>query len=197
MPATTDYDVRALVDGLYTDGVVALKGAFSSEWADQLREDIEVLFAEALQRPDGAVGRGPQRYYVEIHPERLRGFVDIVTHPWVTAVNAAVLGPDYRIVEAGFDVPLAGAQNQPWHRDFPSPPETYEQRRITSLAFNLTAVDVTEEMGPLEIAKGTQWDDGREWPNQMFPPEALWPRYAERGVRTYPKMGDISCRSAL
>src|SRR3712207_7225959 len=45
----------------------------------------------------------------------------------------------------------AGAQNQPWHRDFPSPPETYEGRRLTSLAFNLTAVDTAEDMGPFEI----------------------------------------------
>ena len=37
MSATTAYDVSALVDGLYTDGIVALKGAFSTEWADQLR----------------------------------------------------------------------------------------------------------------------------------------------------------------
>ena len=45
----------------------------------------------------------------------------------------------------GFDVPFQGAKNQPWHRDFPSPPETYQDHRITSLAFNLTGVDVTED----------------------------------------------------
>jgi hypothetical protein len=32
---------------------------------------------------------------------------------------------------------------------------------------------------------------------EMLPPEELWPRYAERGVRKYPRAGDISCRSAL
>jgi hypothetical protein len=52
-------------------------------------------------------------------------------------------------------------------------------------------------MGPLEVAVGTQWDDGRQWTHEMFPPEALWPRYAERGVRKYPRAGDLSCRSAL
>lgn len=30
----------------------------------------------------------------------------------------------------------------------------------TSVAFNLTGVDVTEDMGPFEIAPGTQYDDG-------------------------------------
>jgi hypothetical protein len=197
MPTTTAYDVPALVDGLYTDGIVALRGAFTKEWADEMREDIETLFAEALQRPDGAVGRGPKRYYVEIHPERLRGFLDIVAHPWVRAVNEAVLGPEYKLVEVGFDVPLAGAQNQPWHRDFASPPETYEGRRLTSLAFNLTAVDTTQEMAPFEIAPGTQWEPGLDFDHGMFPAKSEYPRYQALAVQKLPQRGDISARSAL
>ncbi|MDQ2806928.1 MAG: phytanoyl-CoA dioxygenase, partial [Chloroflexota bacterium] len=105
--------------GLYGDGIIARKGAFPRAWVQQLGEDIAVSFAEALQRPGGAVGRGPKRYYVEIHPEEIRGFVDLATHPWVVAVCTAVLGPEYKIVEIGFDVPNPGAVDQPWHRDFP------------------------------------------------------------------------------
>ena len=36
-------------------------------------------------------------------------------------------------------------------------------RRLNSLAFNVTAVDVVPEMGPFEIAPGTQWDDPTEF----------------------------------
>src|SRR3954464_14163167 len=182
---------------LYRDGIVGEKAAFAREWVEQLREDMLTAFWEAIRRPGGAVGRGPRRWYIELHPEAISGFVDLVSHPWVTTMCEAVLGPRYEIVEIGFDTPFQGAKNQPWHRDFPSPRETYEEHRITSLAFNLTGVDVTQDMGPFEIAKGTQWDDGREWDHQMFPPKHLWPRYAERAVRTYPKAGDVSCRSAL
>jgi hypothetical protein len=191
------YDVAPAVETLYRDGITALKGAFSRDWAQRMREDMDAAFEDAKSRRGGAVGRGPSRYYVEIHPQALRGFVDLVTHPWVTAVSEAVLGPDYEIVELGFDVPFQGAKNQPWHRDFPSPPETYEGRRITSLAFNLTGVDVTPDMGPLEIAPGTQWEDGHAWGYQMFPPEDEWPRYASLAQRKFPQMGDISARSAL
>ena len=182
---------------LYRDGVVGLKGGFSRDWIEQLREDMMTAFWEAIQRPGGAVSRGPRRWYVEIHPQALSGFVDLVTHPWITAMAEAVLGPDYQIVEIGFDTPFQGAKNQPWHRDFPSPPDTFRNRRITSLAFNLTGVDVTPDMGPFEVAPGTQWDDGRDWKHEMFPPQELWPRFAERGVRKFPQRGDISCRSAL
>lgn len=194
---TQNYDVSQIMGALYGPGIVGLKGAFSREWAAELGEDIERLYKNALQRPGGAIGRGPNRHYVEIHPEDIRGFVDLVTHPWVTTVCEAVLGPEYKFVEIGFDVPNPGAVNQPWHRDFASPEDTCKGRRLNSLAFNLTTVDVDPEMGPFEIAPGTQWDDGSEFEYGMFPPKDLYARYEERSERKMPKMGDISARSAL
>jgi Phytanoyl-CoA dioxygenase (PhyH) len=191
-----EYDVGAIMGGLYGDGIIACKGAFTREWVAQLKEDIETLFAEAQSRPGGALARGPQRYYVEVHPERVRGFVDLVTHPWVTAVCRAVLGPDYKVVEAGFDIPFPGAMHQPWHRDFPAPEATVTGRRLNSLAFNITTVDVTEEIGPFEIAPGTQWDV-LAGGDPMFPDKSLYPRYEARAQRKLPKVGDISARSAL
>jgi hypothetical protein len=191
------FDTAVIMGGLYGDGITALRGAFSESWVDELRGDLETLFADAVQRPGGAVGRGPQRYYVEVHPERLRGFAELVTHPWVVAVCHAVLGRDYKIVEIGFDVPLQGAAYQPWHRDFPAPEATLVGRRLNSLAFNVTTVDVTEEMGPFEVAVGTQWDAPEDFAHGMFPPKALYPRYESRAQRKMPKRGDISARSAL
>ena len=190
-------DVSADRGTLTHDGIVGLKAAFSREWAERMHEDMLTGFWEAIQRPGGAVGRGPRRWYVEIHPQAFSGFADLCAHPWVVAMCLAVLGHDYKIVEIGFDTPFEGAMNQPWHRDFPSPVETWRDHRITSLAFNLTGVDVTPDMGPFEIALGTQWDDGRAWKHEMFPSEDVWSRFAERGVRKFLQMGDISCRSAL
>src|SRR3954454_22001703 len=194
---TAAEDVSEDVRTLQRDGVVGKKSAFSREWVEQLREDMMTAFWQAIQRPGGAVGRGPRRWYVELHPQAITGFVDLVTHPWVVAMSEAVLGPDYQIVEIGFDTPFQGAKFQPWHRDFPSTKETWQDHKITSLAFNLTGVDVTPDMGPFEVAPGTQWDDGRSWNAEMFPDQSLWPRFEQLGVRKYPQMGDISCRSAL
>ncbi|WP_244598443.1 phytanoyl-CoA dioxygenase family protein [Rhizobium tubonense] len=162
-----------------------------------MREDMMAAFWSAIQRPGGAVGRGPRRWYVEIHPQDFSGFVELVTHPWVVAMCEGVLGKDYQIVEIGFDVPFQGAKYQPWHRDFPSPTDTYVERRITSLAFNLSGVDVTENIGPFEIAPGTQWENGRKWKQEMFPPKEIWPQFQSLATRKFPQLGDISCRSAL
>ncbi len=191
------FDLDAHAALLRRDGLTGLKGALSVAWADQMREDVMTAFWKAIQRPGGAVGRGPRRWYVEVHPQEVAGFVELATHPFVQGICEAVLGPKYEIVELGFDVPFQGARFQPWHRDFPSPPQTSEGRQLTSLAFNLTAVDVSQDMGPFEIAPGTQYDDGRAWKNEMFPAEELWPSFAERGVRKYPKRGDLSARTAL
>jgi len=196
---TTDrgWEPAEIMGGLYGDGIIGLQGAFSPAFADRMREDIEALFEEARQVPGGALPRGPQRFYVEVQPERVRGFVEIVTHPWFVAVCEAVLGNDYRIVEIGFDIPFPGAADQPWHRDFAVPEATSKGRRLNSLAFNLTAVDTILAMGPLEIALGTQWDQFEGCPKGMFPPRELWPRYAARAVQKLPQRGDISARSAL
>ncbi|HEY0065784.1 MAG TPA: phytanoyl-CoA dioxygenase family protein [Flavisolibacter sp.] len=195
--ATSAYDIAAIMGGLYGDGIIGFKGAFSREWVQQLHEDVLALYEDALKRPGGAVGRGPKRHYVEIHPEGIRGFLDLVTHPWVTTVCEAVLGPEYKIVEIGFDVPNPGAMDQPWHRDFPAPDETMTGRHLNSLAFNLTTVDVHEDMGPFEIAPGTQWDLPTGFEHGMFPPKSSYPRYVERAQKKMPQMGDISARSAL
>jgi ectoine hydroxylase-related dioxygenase (phytanoyl-CoA dioxygenase family) len=191
------FDLEEIRRKLDTDGIIALKGAFSREWVQRVREDIDAAFEEARSREGGAVGRGPNRWYVEIHPEVLRGFVDLVDHPWVRTVCETILGPDYQIVEVGFDTPFPGATLQPWHRDFPSPPESQDEHRLTSLAFNLTTVDVTDEMGPFEIAPGTQWDRGDDFDHEQFPPKSAYARYEELAQRKYPQVGDISARSAL
>src|SRR5215204_1033460 len=195
--APAQLDTAAVMGSLYGDGIIGMKGAFDPEWVRELGEDIEQLYEEALKRPGGAVGRGPKRHYVEIHPEDIHGFVELATHPWVVAVCQAVLGPGYKIVEIGFDVPNPGAKDQPWHRDFPAPEDTIKGRRLNSLAFNLTTIDVYEDMGPFVIAPGTQWDLPIGFEHEMFPPKTAYERYEKRAQRKMPKIGDISARSAL
>lgn len=191
------YDLPAILGGLYGDGVIAAQNAFAPEFADSLHTDVLALFDEAMAAPRGAVARGPNRYYVEVQPERVGGFIAVATHPWFVAVCEAALGRDYQIVEVGFDIPLPGAADQPWHRDFPADDASASGRRIGSLAFNLTTVDTRPEHGPFEIAPGTQWDDIGAAPAGMFPAKDLWPRYVSRAERKLPRRGDISARTGL
>lgn len=79
----------------------------------------------------------------------------------------------------------------------PRAPETVEGHRLTSLAFNMTTVDVTPDMGPFEIAPGTQWEPGTDFEHGMFPLSSAAPRYTALAQRRLPTMGDASVRSAL
>ena len=54
------FDIAAIMGGLYGDGIIGLKGAFEHPWVQELAEDLESLFQEALKRPGGAVGRGEE-----------------------------------------------------------------------------------------------------------------------------------------
>ncbi len=194
-PTTAPCD--ALSDAIHRDGIAGLPGLFPREWAEALREDFVAAFAHARSYDGGTISRGPNRYYFTVHPQQIRGFVDLVTAPAVTQLCGLLLGRDYKIVELGFDVPLPGAINQPWHRDFPAPPEG-DGAYLTSLAFNVTTVDVEPDMGPFEIAPGTHWDNGDDFAHRMFPqrPEQLR-RYDSLGSLRFPRQGDVSVRSGL
>lgn len=192
-----EFEPADIMRGLYGDGIIGLKQAFDPGFADRMRAEIMELFAEAQAVPNGTLPRGPQRWYVEVQPERISGFVAITTHPWFVAVCEAVLGCDYRIVEVGFDIPFPGAVDQPWHRDFAIPQATTRDRRLNSLAFNMTTIDTRPEHGPFEVAPGTQWDAFDGCDKGMFPPPELWPRYQARAQAKLPQRGDISARSAL
>jgi hypothetical protein len=184
-------------DNLYRDGIVGLPGVFARSWVDELHEDAEAAFAVASGYPGGTANRGPNRYYLAVHPERIRGFVDLLTAPVVSALCSAVLGPDYEIVELGLDIALPGAVDQPWHRDFAMPVETRDEHRLSSLAVNVTTVDVTPDLAPFEIAPGTQWDSGDDFDHGMFPARSATGRYERLASRRYPRRGDISARTGL
>ena len=125
VPEGASDEVRGWIEGIYGDGDHREAGARSRASGPSTWRRTSTRRSTRRSRvPRGAVGRGRRRFYVEIHPEQLRGFVELVDHPWVRGVCEAVLGADYQIVELGFDIPFPGALDQPWHRDFRMPEET-------------------------------------------------------------------------
>lgn len=190
-------DIAALVDSIYRDGIVGLADLLPAAWADQLDEDLKAEFIAALSNAGGTAPRGWNRFYFEPYPERLRGFLDLVTHPTITALSLEMFGDEYKVVELGCDVPLPGAVNQPWHRDFPMPKETREERRLTSIAINASSVDVTPDMGPFQVAPGTHFEVGDDFDGGMFPDESKYAEYEERMESRLGKRGSVSVRSGL
>ena len=196
--ADVSRDVAAIMGGLYGDGIIALKGAFSREWvAGAARGHRPRCSRRRSRGPAARSGAGRSATTSRSTPSGMRGFVDLVTHPWVVAVCEAVLGPDYQIVEIGFDVPVRARCTS--RGTATSRRRTRRSSDAASTRSRSTSRPWTsaEDMGPFEIAPGTQWDEPDGFEHGMFPPKSLYPRYEARAQRKLPKMGDISARSAL
>ncbi len=189
-------DSATLVETIYRDGIAGIPSLLPREWAEELDEDLKTEFVAALSSAGGTAPRGWNRFYFEPYPERIRGFLDLITHPAVVDLSVAMFGGDYMVVELGCDLPLPGAIDQPWHRDFPMPPET-RSGRISSVCINASSVDVTADMGPFQIVPGTQLDPGDDFDGGMFPPEARYPEYEERVETRFGQRGSVSIRSGL
>jgi len=195
----TSLDVKKLSQEIHEHGVTNLPNILPVEWADQLDQDVGLQFIDALriEGGEGVAFRGWSRFYIELYPERLRGFLDMITHPAVVEVSREVLGEQYQIVELGADIPLPGAPDQPPHRDFPLPDPSRLHRRLTSLCFNASTVDVTPSMGPFHIAPGTHFDDGADFVKEMFPVGEKKEAYNQRMVPRLARRGSVSVRSGL
>ncbi len=193
----SEFNPTSVSDTIYKDGVTAIPNALPVSWAEQLDADLGREFISALSYPKGTAPRGWNRFYFEPYAERLSGFQELVSHPALTSLSRYMLGDDYKIVELGCDTPLPGAVNQPWHRDFETPEITRTTGRFTSIAVNASAVDVSPDMGPFQVVKGTQFDDGSLFEEGMFPPEENYADYENRMTSMYGKMGSLSVRSGL
>lgn len=188
-------------DKLYEDGVTALKGAFDRAWGPQLLDDYQAEFATAKEHGT-TKSRGRNRLWFPARPEKISAFMGLIMHPYVTEVSEEVLGPDYEIVELGFDTPWQGAKNQPWHRDFPIPKKTKEQGILDYVVFNVTLEDVEPDMGPFEIAPGTQFlgEPDIELARGMFVHKRYYNELfnqPEKTQRRMCKLGDIQARTPL
>lgn len=195
----TTLDFKQLTREIYEQGITNLPNILPVQWADELDEDVGLQFIDALrvEGGEGVAFRGWSRFYIELYPERMRGFVEMISHPAIVELSREVLTDQYQFVELGADIPLPGAPDQPPHRDFPLPEPTRLHRRLTSLCFNASTVDVTPSMGPFHIAPGTHLDDGAEFVKEMFPVGEKKEAYNQRMVPRLARRGSISARSGL
>ena len=140
------------LDTLYRDGIIACKGAFSTEWADRMREDIEVAFEEA-RSPPGRRGGPRAEPVLRRDPPRAAARLRRPGGPPVGARGLHVgPGAGLRDRRARLRHPLRGSDEPAVAPGLPRAGRDVRDHRLTSLAFNLTAVDTDEDMGPFEIA---------------------------------------------
>jgi hypothetical protein len=183
-------ELDALAADLERDGICTLQGLFDAgtlrAWGDRFASLVE----QRRNRPGGLAPRGAGRFYVTLPWTPPFADVDVFANPAILGVLDRVFAQEYRLVQFAVDTPVQGSEYQVTHRDYRP---LFTEDRVTplyALAVNFPLCDVTEENGPLELARGT---------HLMSREEGL--KRLERGevwLEPFPmKLGDVSIRTPL
>jgi Phytanoyl-CoA dioxygenase (PhyH) len=149
-------EIEAFTQMALDDGFCILRNHLSTSILNNWREAFAPLLDEHIQREGHLQNRGPARYYVTL--PFVEPFADpkIYEDEDVLAICERLVGEDMLMCQLASDTPLAGSDYQDVHRDaLPLFPETGRETPPFQLAVNFPLVDVVDENGPFEVARGT------------------------------------------
>jgi hypothetical protein len=150
------HEIAELVDAARRDGFCLLRdhvpAATVRAWADAFAPLLEAYVA----RGDEPANRGPGRYYITLPFRAPFADPSVFADDDVFAIAEGLVGDDPVVCQLATDTPVLGSDYQEIHRDAqPLFPETGAETPAFQLAVNFPLVDVTEERGPFEVARGT------------------------------------------
>lgn len=158
MPALrySPQEIESFIQDARRDGFVILRNHFSRKKLQQWADDFRPLLAAQVEREKDSPNRGAQRFYVTLP------FIEPYADPHfyededVLAIVEGLVGKDFVMCQLATDTPLLGSDYQDLHRDSPPLfPEWNQETPAFQLAVNFPLVDVTPELGPFEVARGT------------------------------------------
>ncbi len=155
-PRYSPEQIESFIQDAKRDGFVVLRNHFSREKLQGWVEHFPPLLAEQMQLEEDSPNRGAQRFYVTLPFTAPYADPSIYEDEDVLAIVEGLAGKDYVMCQLATDTPLLGSDYQELHRDTPPLfPEWELETPSFQLAVNFPLVDVTPEMGPFEVARGT------------------------------------------
>lgn len=152
----TEAQLQKCCQEIQTDGFCILRDLLPvtviDECARAFASILEAHMDEIREKPN----RGPNRHFIK--PPFEPPFSDPVLYENETILSIVdqLLGDDAAIGSYATDTPLQGSVHQEFHGDVAALfPETDMVTPPYILAFNYPLVDVTEENGPFETARGS------------------------------------------
>lgn len=184
----SDEHVEHFVSESRRDSFCILRNHLSLEKLARWQEAFSPLLERHFERQGQMQNRGSQRFYVALPFTATFAEPGFFEDEDVLAIVEKLAGADFTMVQLATDTPLRGSDYQELHRDAPPLfPEWDRETPSFQLAVNFPLIDVTEENGPFDVARGT---------HMMSKGEAL--RRLESGeVKLEPvllKSGDVMIR---
>jgi ectoine hydroxylase-related dioxygenase (phytanoyl-CoA dioxygenase family) len=148
---------ESLAERLRVNGFILLENVIPLDLVRQAREAYQVLLDEARQRP---ANRGKGRYDVAIPFKQPFSNSQLYANETAVAIIQRILGSDCGAGVYGSGTNLPGTDYQPVHQDGSG--DLYPETPGAPLApyqlwLNIPLVNVTEELGPMELWPGTHW----------------------------------------
>jgi hypothetical protein len=188
MSRYSEDEIKGFVREVSEDGFCVLRGHFARGKVEAWRAAFAPLLARHVEREGHRLNRGPGRYYVTLPFAAPFADPEVYEDDDVLEVVRGLLGEDAALVQLATDTPLLGSEYQDIHRDAPPLfPEWGRETPPFQLAVNFPLVDVTEDNGPFEVARGTH----------MLSKEEGLRLIEEGGARLEPllmKAGDVMVR---
>lgn len=151
-----DEQTREFAQAVLRDGYCVLPGHFPPELLMRWRETFTPLLERHIAREGHVKNRGSQRYYVTLPFEAPFAEPLMFEDEDILAIVNQLVGDDPVMCQLATDTPLRGSEYQEVHRDTPPLfPELTQETPPFQLAVNFPLCDVTPEMGPFEVARGT------------------------------------------
>lgn len=139
------------------DGFCILRNHFPVDALISVLDAFTPTLLEYEQANRNKPNRGPNRHYISLPFEPPYFDTRFFFDDTALSIIREILNDEIRIDQYASDTPFLGSEYQDIHSDiqplFPEEPEYVHPPQI--LALNFTMVDVTEENGAFEVAKGS------------------------------------------
>lgn len=155
LPRYSHEQLDQLAADLNRDGVCVIRNLFSKDLLEEWATAFDRLFKSKQNIPDGLAPREQARYYLTLPWLPPFANVEVFANPVILGVLDRIFAQEYVMVQMAADVPLQGSTYQDVHRDYPPLFSDHIVTPLYALAVNFPLVDVTEENGPFQMARGT------------------------------------------
>ncbi|KAF3884694.1 MULTISPECIES: phytanoyl-CoA dioxygenase family protein [Nostocales] len=148
-------DLDRLAQDLNRDGICVIRGLFDKKLIEEWAQAFEKLFRERQNQPGGLAPREVARYYLTFPWVPPFANELVFANPTILGILDRVFFQEYVMVQLGADIPVQGSNYQETHRDFRPLFSDQIVTPLYALAVNFPLVEVTEENGPFQMARGT------------------------------------------
>lgn len=151
----TENDLDQFAAEVNRDGICIIRGLFDRQLITEWAEAFEQLFRQRQAQPGGLAPREQARYYLTLPWVSPFANAEVFANPVILGVIERIFGQPYKMVQLGADTPFPGSDYQDLHRDFCPLFSDHFLTPLYALAVNFPLVEVTEENGPFQMARGT------------------------------------------